>query len=857
MLVRKVHVALLSGASLFAMASFAGAQAQSSSNTVIAPAAKPAQATTADAGVEEVVVTARRRAENVQTVPLVVDAVTNQELQKYHIINMADITSVVPGLALKPNANGIGAVSTLRGVNYDVNASGNNGTIQFYLNDQPVAGNVVIQSMYDVGQIEVLRGPQGTLRGRAAPSGSITVTTKLPDLEDFGGYADATVNNLGGHNVSGAVNIPIIEDKLAIRIAGLYDYNEGNRVTSINDPGFKPYERTGSERVTVRFDPTDDIDIVGTVQNFRLAGHQFAQVESANIADPTQPASPVEIGSFARKSVQNTPNSNEFNFLDYNLRATWHFFGQKLDYVGASTHESWDSFGVADEGDYFDSSFPGPATYAPNDPFTQKFNTTPSVKNFGQFTQNDSKVTTNEVRLASEDPLWGVVDYTVGALFDHEGDPVHLWEETPIYLGAPTAPALPFLFEMSNVNQVAHTTEDSVFANVNVHIDDATELSAGGRYISFKAHAALSIASGGPGFPPAGSTPLGTPNDQDYHPFIYSASLKHTFNDNIMAYVSTGTSWRANAETNGIIDRNDEYPWGVVNGLMHLGPEKSTSYEAGIKTDWFDKTVLADLTVYHQDFTNYFYSSPNVVVASREGGPFGPGTPPTSLTGPGIGDTYAEGVFGPAASVDVPVKVNGAEATFGYQPLPNWSINAEASYSLGKIQNGVIPCNSPASILYQENLITAQQFIAANGGQQVATCNVNSRAGLSAPFSAQIQSEYTHKIFSGRFDGFARGLLQINGDSQNDPLNPIDDVSAYTLLNLYAGLRDPDGMWELTVYGKNILDTQRVLSRSENPDATSIQILATGVTGPTTYRPISVTPQPEFGINLHIALGGG
>jgi iron complex outermembrane receptor protein len=138
----------------------------------------------------------------------------------------------------------------------------------------------------------------------------------------------------------------------------------------------------------------------------------------------------------------------------------------------------------------------------------------------------------------------------------------------------------------------------------------------------------------------------------------------------------------------------------------------------------------------------------------------------------------------------------------------------------------------------------------------VATCKVNSRAGLNAPFSAQVQSEYSHKV-SERFDGFVRGLLQINGDSQNDPLNPIDDISAYTTVNLYAGLRDPDGMWEVTLYGKNIFDTQRVLSRSLNPAATGVQILATGITEQTTYRGISVTAQPEFGINLHLTLGGG
>jgi iron complex outermembrane receptor protein len=666
----------------------------------------------------------------------------------------------------------------------------------------------------------------------------------------LGGYADGTVNNLGGHNVNGAVNIPIIQDKLAIRIAGEYDYNEANRVTSINDPGLKPYQRTDSERATVRFDPTDAIEIIGTVQAFKLSGETFDQVESANIADPSQPAPLVAINSFARKSVENSPNSNTFKYLDYNLRATWHFFGQKLDYVGAYAHEHWFAHGNGDVGDFFNSDYPDSASTI-NSPFQTGFLTSPSVKNYSQATQNFSKVTTNEVRLASEDPLWGFVDYTVGALFDHEGDPVHLWNDTPIFFGTPTPGTLPGLFEISYINQVAATTEDSAFANVNIHIDEATELSGGVRYIDYKAHAALTLQLGAPLFAspanPSGAdgapAPLGTPSSQKFHPFIYSASLKHTFNDDIMAYISTGTSWRANANTNGIIGgatARDSLPFGLLDALDTLAPEKSTSYEAGIKTEWFDKTVLANLTVYHQKFSNYFYSSPNVIVASQ--------------TSPGV---FAPGVYNPAISVDVPATVNGAEAEFGYQPLPNWSINAEVSYSLGKIDNGVIPCNTAASTEFQAGLITAAQFLAANGGQQAATCKVNVRAGINAPFSAQVQSEYSHPIFSGRFDGFGRGLLQINGDSQNDPLNPIDNISAYTNVNLYAGVRDPDGMWELTFYGKNVFDTQRVLSRGVNPLTTSIQILATGVAEPTGYRSITVTPQPEFGINLHILLGSG
>ena len=177
----KDHRALaLASVSLISIAAPAFAQ-----TAAPAPAAAATNAPAAQIG--EVIVQARRRDERLQDVPLVVNAVTNKQLDQLNIRDMKDIAPIVPGLTLTNNANGIGSVATLRGVNFDVNSSGNNGTVEFYLNDEPITSDVVLQSMYDIGQIEVLRGPQGTLRGRASPSGSITVTTQRPDLYSFGG----------------------------------------------------------------------------------------------------------------------------------------------------------------------------------------------------------------------------------------------------------------------------------------------------------------------------------------------------------------------------------------------------------------------------------------------------------------------------------------------------------------------------------------------------------------------------------------------------------------------------------------------------------------------------------------------
>lgn len=93
----------------------------------------------------EIVVQARRKDESVQEVPLVVQAVSAQELANLNIREFKDIQNLVPGLQMSGSANGIGTQSSLRGVAYDVNASGNFGTVEFYLNDAHLSSGILFQ----------------------------------------------------------------------------------------------------------------------------------------------------------------------------------------------------------------------------------------------------------------------------------------------------------------------------------------------------------------------------------------------------------------------------------------------------------------------------------------------------------------------------------------------------------------------------------------------------------------------------------------------------------------------------------------------------------------------------------------
>ncbi|MET0271128.1 MAG: TonB-dependent receptor plug domain-containing protein, partial [Sphingomonas sp.] len=241
-------------------------------------AAPPAAGAGAFAG-DDIIVTARRRTETAQDVPISINAVTGAEIAKLNIRQFEDVATVVPGLTLQNSANGTAGASSLRGIAFDPNASGSNPSVEFYYNDGIISSNVLFTALFDIGQVEVLRGPQGTLRGRASPSGSITIASRQADLNDIGGYVNFTGTNIGAINANGAIGVPIIKDVLAIRLAGIVDHNQGSRVTSINNP-LEPFSETEGGRASFRFDPTDTISILGSYQRIKRRIRSFDQVES-------------------------------------------------------------------------------------------------------------------------------------------------------------------------------------------------------------------------------------------------------------------------------------------------------------------------------------------------------------------------------------------------------------------------------------------------------------------------------------------------------------------------------------------------------------------------------------------------
>lgn len=860
------HRFALFNASLLAIAAPAFAQP-------VPPTSEPVGADdTGSLANNEIIVSARRRDESVQEVPQTINVVTAAQVENLNLRNFTDISSVVPGLQMQ-SSSAFTNTATVRGIAFDPAASGNNPSVEFYLNDAPISSGFLFQSTFDFGQFELQRGPQGTLRGRASPSGSIAVTTRRPDLSEVGLMLNGTITDIRAKKIEGAFNIPIIADMLAVRIAGVIDENEGNRVRSIWEDAYpttsRPYRDTRAIRGSVRFEPTDWASFNVMYQNLYALSRSYEHVVSESLINPGAAAPTGQIiGAFDRRSIDDQGNVFRQNQEMFIGNADIRFADQKLSYVGSYSKQDFGILAGQDNGNFFTPPRVNvvqrpPRDLAGFDPVcqteVQRQFVALTTGAYNQCTHSVGKRKSHELRLASEERIGDIFDYVIGGLYDHNDNPSNLTQETPILLAPPTATPSPIRIlanpNLTSILRRGESTEKSVFGNLTAHLlDDRLELSGGLRYIDFKNQNALYQSSGSGTFQCGELTDTAqrcnapTTDGQKTNATIYMASAKYRFTPDIMAYALTGSSWRPGPRAVG------NFSFGPGGGgqtarelsFTNLPPERSKSYEIGVKTSFLNGRGLFNLSAYHQTFSNYPFVGPQVFYLS------------TNATGAvSVATANNPGGFGFLSPVDV--KVNGVEAEASYQILDRWSLGLNASYADGKIKNATIACtdlngdgvpdvNAPRPSV-------AQLQAAVGPGQTMSQCSgINRRSTGTPKFSANIQSEYDFDI-SAAMDGFVRGLYSFYGATGGNPDNPFDNVNAYGLLNLFTGIRDEDGQWEISAFAKNVLNDRRILSAAGAPTATAYQVGATGANYTSEYRGINVTPPREFGLNARVALG--
>lgn len=226
-----------------------------------------------DQGSGEIIVTAQRKEEKLSRVPVSIVAFGSEALQTRNITSEQDVGQLVPGLQVKNGQNSNQLSFSMRGQTLDP-FSGTSPAVLTYLNEAPYNPGNTATAFFDLGSIQVLKGPQGTLFGRNATGGAVLYSTPMPDNE-FSGYIIARGAERDFNQIQAAVDLPLVTDKLAVRLA--FDATRGNGyITNINTGNTLGDKNSRSGRATILLTPTDTIRNVTVVQYDNVKGTEGA-----------------------------------------------------------------------------------------------------------------------------------------------------------------------------------------------------------------------------------------------------------------------------------------------------------------------------------------------------------------------------------------------------------------------------------------------------------------------------------------------------------------------------------------------------------------------------------------------------
>jgi iron complex outermembrane recepter protein len=595
------------------------------------PATNNSSASTESTQLDEIIVTANKIAEPVQKVAQTVNVVSADTIADLHVQNIIELNSVVGGLSLTMTSPSEQSVS-LRGIKM-VNGTPTSNTVESYLNEVPISTIDAFGATLDIAQVEVLKGPQGTLRGRPSPSGAMTIATQKGSFTDYSGYADLTGSDHDGRRAEVAFGGPISET-LAFRVAGLYDHNALTEVKSIGN-GESNFQETSIGRATLDWAPTDDFSLDVMLQYTRQKGDFYRQSYGTPPCAGSLPApydTITSVGCGRTLSVEDkialntTPNPNHYYGKLGTVTARYALTDHlDLNYVGGyNDNEYYNnlSFDFAGVG-----TFPGGLTFLDN---TAK-----------------TRTISNELRLQSN--ANEVYNFTYGVFLSDQ----HLDGVFRIPPFTPPGGAL-----------TDTTTKDfGAFTNQRFALSEKDDIQVGVRYSKTEIE------------------PAGQPS-REYNSTTGNASYQHQFTDDMMAYLSFGTAFRPGSANS---QNPPQASAPLPRELGNFEEEKSKSYELGFKSQWLDRRLTLNLAIFDQKYTGYISQQFNVACT---------GVPSTTGLAFATNDGTAAGTqcFGTMRG-NGDAESRGVEFEFRARLTDNWTFDGIYTYTDAKYANAFLPCN--------------------------------------------------------------------------------------------------------------------------------------------------------------------
>jgi outer membrane receptor protein involved in Fe transport len=617
---------LLAAVSLSSMAA-AGAHA-----TAITPATATPSSTldAADPGAPsaptDIVVTATRRSSSVQSTPVSITAVGQDEIARRGVVNFTALAQSTPGISMKSEGPGQTEIE-LRGM---TSSGGNSPTVGFYLDDVPLTapssaqnGKVVIDpALYDLNRVEVLRGPQGTLYGAGSMGGTVRLITNTPDTHNFSMTAQSTLSGTEGggfnHAVNGMVNIPLISDQLALRVVGTENYTSGwiDRVvagdfplTSPNGavrgdvadaPVIKRYKDANADqlwgfRASLLWQPSDSFSDTPTV----MYQHNKQDGISAYDSDPGTLAhyQPFDVAEPSSDRIFIISNAMKWDVGAVTLSSSTAYWNRR----SIQTEDASEDFNNVNTGVSFASNngLPNPGYYGPNG--------TGMVSG----TENDpSHQFSQELRVSSNGDHR--FNWIVGAFYSDFGSTWNFAGTTQnpsAYMDLGTfAPATtPNWFDVFSPTTLK---QYALYGNGTYKITPTVKLEMGLRYYHYDYTFSSTISGWGSGLGAAtpSATGLVTQKADDFNPRF---NLSYEPSNDLLVYATIARGSRpgggdAKYPTTGPYWSAVFAPYNYTNGAWpkQYGQDHVWSYELGNKLRLFDRRLTFNWSAYFEDWQN-------------------------------------------------------------------------------------------------------------------------------------------------------------------------------------------------------------------------------------------------------------
>lgn len=541
--------------------------------------ATPSDAKSAVTSVEEIVVTATRRSERLQDVPLSITAFSQSELTQKGVVSYEGIARETPGVVLN-RASDNNARFTVRGISTNGWGAGLQTTTTIYLDELPLStiGNTVTldPSLYDVERVEFLRGPQGTLFGSGSLSGALRVLTKSPDLSGYDASVQADIGYTGAakswrQRYNAMVNMPLAKDTLGLRVVGFFR-NEDGFVdnTGTNQKNANALKDWGG-RAILLYKPNDRLSL-----RF-LASYEDSDPQDASLTTPS-------LGE--RKRYSTIPDQYTSKTQIYNGTLEYQFDGARL--TSSSTYSVADSLFNVDLAGTFNLALP-----------------------FYLFDSFTSKTFVQETRLASTTS--GKFDWVAGGFYLHRDTDLDGEDRSSAaFLAARKLTGLPGA-TFAKFGNRTRTYELAGFGELTYHLTDTLSATGGIRYgkyggtVDTKAgfnSAYFTYALLGLSGPLALTTSApATAKYPSAEKASWKVSLSYKPSRDLTTYATVSTGYRTpvyNARAGSVSTVNPSdlvIPAGA-------GSDNLINYEIGAKGRWLDGRLSANLAAYLIDWKN-------------------------------------------------------------------------------------------------------------------------------------------------------------------------------------------------------------------------------------------------------------